>query len=90
MTQKRKGSRLITVNGTKYSWFRGKTVTEVRNLDTRKTERVPNETLDKTVNVVVMCECCEEPVYHDGVLVTVPKASLTPSRVRDFIVSTRF
>jgi len=90
MVQKRKGSRLITVNNVDYSWFRGKSVTEIRNLETRKTKRVSNEHLDKPVDIVVHCDCCNEPVYHDGILMTVPGVSMTPSVIREFIVSEKF
>jgi len=86
MTQKRKGSRTINVNGVEYSWFRGKSVTEIRNLETRKTKRIPNEQLDKSVDIVVHCDCCNEPVYHDGILVTHPGVSTTPSAIREYIL----
>ena len=89
MIQKRKGSRLINVNGVDYSWLRGKSVTEIRNLETNKAKHVPNAELEKNIEILELCDCCDEPTYIDGKLVTYPGLVTTPSTIRDFIVSTQ-
>ena len=86
MVQKRKGSRLINVNGVDYSWLRGKAVTEIRNLETNKAQHVPNAELDKDVQIPAVCDCCHEPAYVNGKLVTYPGLSLTPAAVREYIL----
>ncbi len=55
---KRKGARWIEINGQQWSWFRGKTVVEIRDPQGRST-RVPHALVDTTVETV--CECCREP-----------------------------
>ena len=61
--EKRKGSRLITVGNREYSWFRGKTATEIRNLATKKKVIVNNDELSQTVTISACewqpCSCSD-------------------------------
>lgn len=59
MKSARKGSRTITVEGTDYSWFRGRSNTEIRNLTTNKATIVENAKLEVICDTV--CDCCGEP-----------------------------
>ncbi len=86
MSKKRKGSRLITVNGTAYSWFRGKSNTEVKNLETGKAMVVPNQELEMLVEYVSRCDCCFEPRYDSqGEIISYEVGVATPRLIETFI-----
>jgi hypothetical protein len=78
MKTARKGSRTVTVNGTDYSWYRGRSNTEIRNLETNKAEVVENIKIETMLET--SCDCCGEP---DG-----GETGVTmPANVRHYIMA---
>lgn len=70
MKEARRGSRTIVVQDREYSWFRGKSSTEIRNLETNKAVVVANGDLEEVLEDSPDAFC----------------AVIKPSHVRDYIL----
>jgi hypothetical protein len=80
----RKGARPITVQGREYSWLRGRTVTEIRNLETNKAVHVEHAKLEQIVAITPACDCCGENIYNEPDIET---PVVMPKAVRHYIMA---
>jgi hypothetical protein len=81
MKKPRKGSRTLIVQGVEYSWFKGRKVTEIRNLVTNKAVHVPNRELEQ--KFVDTCPCYHEE--GDGYCWWNERQVVLPEAIRNYI-----
>lgn len=79
MIEKRKGSRLISVNGIDFAWYRGKSSTEIRHLETNKAIYVNNSEVEAD-----WCDLCRGPITSCGTTLGVP--ATFPALIRAYII----
>lgn len=79
MKAKRKGSKQVDIGEESFSFFVGKTVTEIRNLNTNKAQNVKNEEL---MDGRPYCDICG---FDPECPRATPSSAITPAAVKNYI-----